>query len=86
MKGICLFCFHPRERLFGEKPYGASWRLTPERELFEWALLDANKSGTAEAELSLRLFVGRRRFFDSQNRFRPNSPTEGHTERKATLI
>jgi len=24
-------------------------RLTPERELFEWALLDANKSGTAEA-------------------------------------
>ena len=23
-------------------------RLTPERALFEWALLDANKSGTAE--------------------------------------
>ena len=48
MKGISLFRFHLRERLFGAKPDGASWRLTPERKLFEWALLDANKSGTAE--------------------------------------
>ena len=24
MKGICLFCLHPRERLSGAKPYGAS--------------------------------------------------------------
>ena len=59
MKGICLFCLHPRERLSGAKPYGASWRLTPECELFEWALLDANKSGTAE-NLCLRLFDRKR--------------------------
>ena len=50
MKGICLLCLHPRERPSGARPYGAGWRLTPERELFEWALLDANKSGTAEKD------------------------------------
>ena len=48
MKGICLFELHGRERPSGARPYGESWRLTPECELFEWALLDANKSGTAE--------------------------------------
>ena len=50
MKGISLFRLHPRERPSGARPYGASWRLTPECELFEWALLDANKSGTAEKD------------------------------------
>ncbi len=61
MKGICLFCLHPRERPYGARPYGASWRLTPERALFEWALLDANKSGTAEAVLAFVSSVGETR-------------------------
>lgn len=40
---------HLREQPSGARLYGARARLTPERELFEWALLDVNKSGTAEA-------------------------------------
>lgn len=57
MKGISLFRFHPRERLSGARPYGASWRLTPECGLFEWALSDANKSGTAENLMSSSLWM-----------------------------
>ena len=57
MKGISLFRLHPRERPSGARPYGASWRLTPECELFEWALLDANKSGTAENIMSSSLWM-----------------------------
>ena len=55
MKGICSFNSYYRERPLGVRPYGKNWRLTPECELFEWALFDVNKSGTAEAVYSLRL-------------------------------
>ena len=55
MKGICLFQTHLRERPVGVRSYGESWRLTPECELFEWALLDVNKSGTAEKLLFVSL-------------------------------
>ena len=40
---------HLREQPSGARLYGARARLIPERELFEWAFLDVNKSGTAEA-------------------------------------
>ena len=72
MKGICLFCLHLRERPLGARPYGASWRLTPECELFEWALLDANKSGTAEAVWPSSLLVETKAFSSSP----PLSPTK----------
>lgn len=29
MKGICLFCLHPRERLSGAKPYGSELAVSP---------------------------------------------------------
>src|SRR5699024_5280638 len=72
MKGICLFYLQPRERPLGARPYGASWRLTPECELFEWALLDANKSGTAEAVWPSSLLVETKAFSSSP----PLSPTK----------
>ena len=72
MKGICLFQIHHRERPVGARPYGGSWRLTPECELFEWALLDANKSGTAE-KVTLRLF----RKKEAENFFVPPPKRKG---------
>jgi len=54
---------HLREQPSGARLYGARARLTPERELFEWALLDVNKSGTAEAMLSSLALAQRRGLF-----------------------
>lgn len=49
---------HVREQPVGERLYAADCRLTPERKLFEWALSDANKSGTAECYLRLLSYTG----------------------------
>jgi len=49
MKGICGKKVQCRERSAGARPNGQYLRLNPEYANFEWALIDVNKSGTAEA-------------------------------------